>query len=172
MVLFIMNQCGPNDVVSKGAYKRDHILGRLIENTLTQAFWHDAILTLLVSIFWTHFRSSCKCHRLDFGDYTGYMEWWGPMIGDKRQLVTNEPVEFEKHRLKFKTARKLPIILEEFIEYTQFNKRKPEDVNMSPVGLANTRISTGYAQKPPRSLVRTCLWNPWLALLVYSWMPR
>ena len=25
---------------------------------------------------------------------------------------------------------------------------------MSPVGLANTRISTGYAQKSPRSLVR------------------
>jgi hypothetical protein len=33
--------------------------------------------------------------------------------------------------LKFKTAGKLPIIIEEFIEYTlRFNKEKPEDVNM------------------------------------------
>ena len=40
------------------------------------------------------------------------------MIGENRQLVTNEPVEFENNRLKFKTAGKLPIILEEFVEYT------------------------------------------------------
>ena len=33
------------------------------------------------------------------------------MIGENRQLVTNEPVEV-------KTAGKLPIILEESIEYT------------------------------------------------------
>ena len=41
------------------------------------------------------------------------------MIAENRQLVTNEPVEFEKNRLKFKTTWKLPIILEESIEYTQ-----------------------------------------------------
>ena len=35
-----------------------------------------------------------------------------------RQLVTDEAVEFENNRLKFKSAGKLPIILEEFIEYT------------------------------------------------------
>jgi hypothetical protein len=37
-----------------------------------------------------------------------------------RQLVADEPVdEFEKYsRLRFKTAGKLPIGLEEFIEYT------------------------------------------------------
>ena len=29
----------------------------------------------------------------------------------------------------------------------------PEDVNMEPVGLVDTRISTGYAQKSPRSLI-------------------
>ena len=41
------------------------------------------------------------------------------MIGENRQLVANEPVEFENNRLKFfKTEGKLPIILEEFIEYT------------------------------------------------------
>ena len=43
----------------------------------------------------------------------------GSMIGETRQLVTNEPVEFENNRLKFKTAGKLPIILEEFVEYTR-----------------------------------------------------
>ena len=40
------------------------------------------------------------------------------MIGETRQLVTDEPVEFENNRLKFKTAEKLPIILEEFREHT------------------------------------------------------
>ena len=39
------------------------------------------------------------------------------MIGENWQLVTNELVEFEKHRMKFKTAGKLPIILKEFIEF-------------------------------------------------------
>jgi hypothetical protein len=32
------------------------------------------------------------------------------MTGENRQLVTDEPVEF-------KTAGKLPIVLEEFVEY-------------------------------------------------------
>ena len=41
------------------------------------------------------------------------------MIGENRQSVTNEPVEFAKNnRWKFKTAGKLPIILEESLEYT------------------------------------------------------
>ena len=40
------------------------------------------------------------------------------MIGENRQLITNEPVEFRNDRLEFKTPGKLPIILEEFIEYT------------------------------------------------------
>jgi hypothetical protein len=40
------------------------------------------------------------------------------MIRENRQLVADEPVEFENDWLKFKTARKLPIILEAFIEYT------------------------------------------------------
>ena len=36
---------------------------------------------------------------------------------------------------------------------TQFNKGQPVDVNMEPVGLADTRISTGYyAQKSPQLL--------------------
>ena len=44
--------------------------------------------------------------------------WPWYMIGENRQLVTYELVEFEKNRLKLKTAEKLPIILEEFKEYT------------------------------------------------------
>ena len=40
-----------------------------------------------------------------------------PMIGENRQLVIDEPVEFENNRLNFKTAGRLPTILEEFIEY-------------------------------------------------------
>ena len=41
------------------------------------------------------------------------------MIGENRQLVTDELVEFEKlNQLKFKTAGKLPVILEESIEYS------------------------------------------------------
>jgi hypothetical protein len=39
------------------------------------------------------------------------------MIGENRQLITNEPVESRNNRLKFKAAGKLPIILDEFIEY-------------------------------------------------------
>ena len=42
------------------------------------------------------------------------------MIGENGQLVTDELVESlrNNNQLKFKTAGKLPIILEEFIEYT------------------------------------------------------
>ena len=62
-------------------------------------------------------------------------------------------LSLRNNRLRFKTAGKLPIILEELIEYTRFSKGKPEDVNMSPVGLANTRILTSNPQKYPRSVV-------------------
>ena len=40
-------------------------------------------------------------------------------------------------------SMKFSIILKEYMDTTHFNKGKPEDVNMKPVGLANTRISTG-----------------------------
>ena len=52
------------------------------------------------------------------------------MNGKNRQLVTDEPVEFRNNQLKIKTAGKLPILLEKSIEYSQFNKGKPKDVNM------------------------------------------
>jgi hypothetical protein len=51
---------------------------------------------------------------------------------------------------KFKTAGKLPIILEEFTEYTPpFNKGNQRMSTCKPVGLTKTRISTDYAQKSP-----------------------
>ena len=61
------------------------------------------------------------------------------MIGENRQLVTNYRLSLRNNRLKLKTTGKLPIVLEEFIEYTQIKKR----------------ISTGYAQKSPRTLSQT-----------------
>ena len=39
------------------------------------------------------------------------------MIGENRQLVTDEPVEVEIYRSRFTTAGKLLVILEEFMEY-------------------------------------------------------
>jgi hypothetical protein len=39
-------------------------------------------------------------------------------------------LSLRNNRLKFKIARKLPITLEESIEYTQINEGKLEDVNM------------------------------------------
>jgi hypothetical protein len=50
------------------------------------------------------------------------------MIGENRQLVTNEPVELSLriNRLKFKTSGELPITLEEFMEHTSNQYRKTE----------------------------------------------
>jgi hypothetical protein len=51
-------------------------------------------------------------------------------------LVTNELVEVRYNQLKFETARSLPQI------FLKFNKENLKDVNMQPVGLGATRIST------------------------------
>ena len=40
------------------------------------------------------------------------------MIGEIRQLVTKDQLSLRNNQLKFKTAGKLAIILEEFIKYT------------------------------------------------------
>ena len=40
------------------------------------------------------------------------------MIGENRQLVKMNQLSLINNRLKFKTAGELPIVLEEFIEYT------------------------------------------------------
>ena len=73
------------------------------------------------------------------------------IIGQNRQLVTDEPVEFEKEPAEIQDYRKNTNHFRGiYRNIPQFNERIPEDVNMSPVGLANTRISTGcYAHKPP-----------------------
>ena len=71
------------------------------------------------------------------------------MIEENRQLVTMNRLSVRNNRLKFETAGNSPIILEEIhriIKENQINKGKPEVVNMWPVGLANTRISTAYAK--------------------------
>ena len=44
---------------------------------------------------------------------------------------------------------------------SQFNKGEPEDVNMQLFGLANTRISTAYAQKSPWSLLPATTLSAW-----------
>jgi hypothetical protein len=62
-------------------------------------------------------------------------------------------LSLRNNRLKSRTAGKSPIISEEFDEYTPIQLRKPKDVSLYPVGLANTRISTDYAQKSPGSLI-------------------
>ena len=69
------------------------------------------------------------------------------MVRENRQLVTDKPVEFEKTPLgRFKTAGKLPIALKEFMDYTQISWRENRRMWTcnQPVGLANTRMSTGY----------------------------
>ena len=53
------------------------------------------------------------------------------MIRQNRQLVTDVPVEFERYPVEVhKDCRRIPIILEESIEYTFLSKGKPEDVHM------------------------------------------
>ena len=64
-------------------------------------------------------------------------------------------VNFRVNWLKLKTSGKLPIILEEFREHIpQINKEKLKDVNMDAIEIGNTRISTNYVQKSPRSLIK------------------
>ena len=70
------------------------------------------------------------------------------MIGVNRQLDTNEPVEVQDGRKITNHFRGIYRIY-----YPNLIKEKPEDVKMEPVGLANTRISIGYAQNSSRSLL-------------------
>jgi hypothetical protein len=77
-----------------------------------------------------------------------------PMIGENRQLVTNEPVEFEKQPVGVQGRRKITDHFRGI--YRMYPNLVKENRRMStwyiPAGLANTRISTDYAQKYPRSL--------------------
>ena len=51
------------------------------------------------------------------------------MIWENRQLVTDEPVEFEKEPVEVQERGKLPIILEEIIEYTTVTKYEVQKYN-------------------------------------------
>ena len=78
------------------------------------------------------------------------------MIGENRQLVTDEPVEFEKSPIEVQDCKKIPDHSRGIYRiYPNSIKENPKDVNMEPVGLGNTRILTGCAQKSPQSLRRS-----------------
>ena len=51
-------------------------------------------------------------------------------LNSSRTYDRREPaISLSNTRLKFKTAGKLPTILDELIGYTQFNKQNPDSVN-------------------------------------------
>jgi hypothetical protein len=53
------------------------------------------------------------------------------MIGENRQLVTDEPVEFEKLPVEVQDCRKITGRFKGIYRlYPQFNEGEPEDVNM------------------------------------------
>ena len=53
------------------------------------------------------------------------------MMGENRQLVSDEPVEFEKYPVEVQNCRKITDHFKGIYRiYPQFNKGKPEDVNM------------------------------------------
>ena len=53
--------------------------------------------------------------------------------------------------LKFKTSGKSPIMLEEYVEYSENCKTKSK-INGKPVGVGSTRIPTNYGQSLPDNL--------------------
>ena len=72
------------------------------------------------------------------------------MIRENRRLGTDKPVEFEKQPVEIQDCRKITDHSRGIYRiYPNLIKGKPKDVNMSLVGLANTRISTDYAQNLP-----------------------
>jgi hypothetical protein len=75
------------------------------------------------------------------------------MIGENWQLITNEPVDLRNNWLKLKTAEKLLIISEIFIEYTSGLIKENRRMSTCKRLDLQTQGSTDYAQNPPRSLV-------------------
>jgi hypothetical protein len=61
-------------------------------------------------------------------------------------------LSLRNNQLKFKTARKLPIILEESTEYTQFNKGKAEHVHSNRLDLQTLGSRLIMPKKSPQSL--------------------
>ena len=76
------------------------------------------------------------------GRFLGIITGWDPSVWKSNWLHADiydrgEPVKLQmnrlslrNNRLKFKTAGRLPIILQESIEYIHFNKGKLEDVDI------------------------------------------
>ena len=80
---------------------------------------------------------------------------FNPVIRENRQLVTNEPVEFENKPVEVQDCRKITDQFRGIYRiYPNLIKENQRMSTCNPVGLANTRISTGYAQKSPRSLLQ------------------
>ena len=79
------------------------------------------------------------------------------MIRKNRQLVTNEPVEFENWLVEIQDCKK---ITDHFRGICRiFPNSIKENLRMltcNRLDFANTRISNGYAQKSPWSLVQRC----------------
>ena len=63
-------------------------------------------------------------------------------------------LSLRNNRLKFKIAGKVPLILEEFIEYTPRLSQKTGGCQHVTYGLANNRVSTDYAHESPDHWVR------------------
>ena len=74
------------------------------------------------------------------------------MIGENRWLGTNEPVEFEEWPVEVRDFRRNTGHVREIYKRIYLNLIKQHLSTCKPVGLANTRISTNYAQKSPRTL--------------------
>ena len=89
------------------------------------------------------------------------------MVGENRQSVTDEPVEFGKQPVEVQDCRKITDYFRGIYRIIpQFNEGKPEDVDIEPAGLANTRISTDYGQKSSRSLNQMSTLD-WVLMTVY-----
>ena len=76
------------------------------------------------------------------------------MIGEIRQLVTDEPVEFGNEPVEVGDCRKITDRFRGICRiYPNLMKENRRMLTCNRFGLANTRISTGYTLKSSRSLV-------------------
>ena len=67
------------------------------------------------------------------------------------------------NRLKFKASRKLPVILDESMEFTSNEyQKKLEDVNVLPIGLGNTRFANRLCPKISLDIELECVNWVWV----------
>ena len=84
-------------------------------------------------------------------EYQIALKTWS-MIRDNRQLVTNEPVEFEKSPVQVQDCRNITDQFRGIYRiYPNLIKENRRMSTCNQLGFANTRISTNYAQKSPQS---------------------